>query len=51
MNSNPISDLSDTIKQQRFEQSLQEFTDELRKVNAKLSEIEELIREASKSEN
>lgn len=49
MNSNPLSDLSDTIKQQRLEKILQEFTDELHKVNVKLSELEELIREANKS--
>lgn len=40
MNNNPLNQLQDAMKQAALENKLQQLTDELTKINARLEEIE-----------
>lgn len=45
MEQNPITDIQEQHKQQRLESSLNALTEELVKVNARLAELEKLLKD------
>ena len=51
MTSNPLEDMTERIKQQRLEKSLEELIVELKKVNTRLDSIEKLLNSNNKSDD
>lgn len=49
MYDNPLTDLEEKARQDKMTKILEDFTEELRKVNAKLDEIEGLLKKSDKT--
>lgn len=49
MEQNALADVMESMKQRKIEQSIGELTQELAKVNARLAEIEKLLKTSDKT--